>query len=218
MKVTSMWPSVLRGPIIHLEFSSQEEICGTLVRMQEFYESPIPHIRGNVFTHSEYVVANKAVNGGKYIYDWDGFNIPGNVVRDFYARFEPLSGNERAIKEHAIPATGDFYLIGTHTQDNDLDTYAHEICHAFFYLSEKYRDGMTKLVEKFKAESPDTALCLRMWLLERGYDESVLIDETQAYLATTPREWWEQKDQGLSAEMATALWDAGHLFRAMVTQ
>lgn len=216
MKVTATWPAQLKGPVIHLLFQSQEEICGTMVRMQEFYESPLPDIRGKVFTHSEYVEANKAANGGKYLYDWDGFNIPGNVVRDFFARFEPLSGNERAIKEHAIPPTGDFYLIATHADDTDKDIVQHEICHAFYYLSDTYRQGMMKLVEKFAGENPDTYLCLRTWLLERGYDVSVLPDEMQAYLATTPRDWWTEKDQGLSPEMATALWDCGHLFRALV--
>lgn len=218
MKVSAMWPSLLRGPIIHLEFSTPEEIRGTMVRVQEFYESPLPGIRNSVFTHAEYAAANMKANGGRYLYDWDGFNIPGNVVRDFFARFEPLSANERAIKEHAIPPQGDFYLIATHAEDADKDTYAHEICHAFFYLSDNYRVGMTKLVEKFIADNPDTSLCLRTWLLERGYDESVLVDEMQAYLATTPRDWWTEKEQGLSPEMAMSLWQCGQLFRAMVRQ
>lgn len=216
MKVSAMWPAELRGPITHLEFASQKEICDTMVRMQEFYESPLPGIRGNVFTLGAYMDANRAANGGKYIYDWDGFNIPGNVVRDFFARFEPLSGNERAIKEHAIPPTGDFYLIATHDEDTDKDVYAHEICHAFFYLSDKYREGMSKLVAEFIMNNPDTSLCLRTWLLERGYDESVMTDEMQAYLATTPRDWWAEPEQGLSAEMAMSLWQCGHLFRALV--
>lgn len=216
MKVTAMWPAVLRGPIVHLEFPTQEAVCGAMVRVQEFYESPIPGIRGSVFSFPEYAEANKAANGGKYLYDWNGFNIPGHVVREFFDRFAPLSADERAIREHAIPPTGEFYLIATHAEDDDADTYAHEICHAFFYLSQNYHNAMVKLVEKFRAENPDTANYFHKWLLDRGYHESVLIDEAQAYLATTPRDWWIEPEQGVPPETATALWDCGHLFRALV--
>ncbi len=218
MKVTASWPAILKGPIIHLEYPTQEAVSGALVRMQEFYESPLPGIRGNTFSFQEYAEANKRANGGKYLYDWDGFNIPGNVVRDFFDRFDPLSADERAIKEQVIPKNVSpwFYLIATHADDDDKDTLGHEICHAFFYLSDDYRGGMEKLIEKFRVENPDTFGCLRAWLIDRGYDESVLTDEMQAYLATTPRDWWTEKEQGLSPEMAMSLWQCGHLFRAMV--
>lgn len=215
MKVRESWPAILKGPIIHLEFPTQEAICGAMVRLQEFYESPLPGIKGNTFSFPEYVEANKRANGGKYDYDWTGFNIPGKVVRDFFARFAPLSVDERAIQA-AVPQNGDFYLIATITDDPDKDIVAHEICHAFFYLSDKYRMGMTRLVEKFVADNPDTSAMLHAWLIKRGYCEEVVVDEMQAYLATTPRDWWIEPEQGMSPEMAMSVWQCGHLFRAMV--
>lgn len=205
-----------RGPIVHLSYGSQAAVCESMVRIQEFYESPIKGIRGHVFGLAEYVEANKAANGGKYVYDWDGFNVPGHVVREFFATFSYMSPAEDRIKT-ILSGIGDtdFYLIATHAGDPDADVLDHEIMHALWYLHSRYHTAAVNNVCDFAEMRPDAYAGLRVWLSERGYDESVFADEIHAYLGTTPEAWWTEPEQGMDPVLATRLWNAGAIFREM---
>lgn len=208
----------MRGPIIHLVYDSQKSVCDAMVRIQEFYESPIKGIRGHVFTLPEYVLANKVANGGFYVYDWNGFNVPGHVVRDFFAKFAPFSADELAIKTIVDGiGTQDFYLIATHGDDPDADVLDHEICHARWYLDPRYGAAASNLVCDFAEGWPDAHASLVQWLHKRGYDDSVFSDEIHAYLATTPEKWWAEPEQGMDAILAHRLWHAGANLRTLRT-
>jgi hypothetical protein len=117
----------------------------------------------------------------------------------------------------AVDSLGDtekFYLIATGADDKDADTLAHEICHARWYLDPLFRVQMDARVGDVAYHEPETFAAFRAWLLNRGYDESVLADELQAYFATTPRGWWATPDgDNVPLGLSEAFWREGEPFR-----
>ncbi len=191
--------------IFHVVAPTQYDLCITFVRLQEFYESPNEKFRGNVFTLEQYMDwYSKTYGNGVFTYtnDWRGFNIPGHVVTSF---FRLLSRRRRCRrsrayqhfreKEHELAdklyakfginvfpflrnkKEEPYYLIGT-TKNIESHILDHEVRHAWFYLVEEYREIIERLVNHFKLKS------LRKTLYKIGYNESVIVDEIQAYVLT----------------------------------
>lgn len=182
--------------IIHVHSEGQFELTSTFVRLQEFYESPYPAIRGRYnFTVDDLAMAYE--DDGKpfdYFSKWHGFNVPGHVVEDFFAHFEDLTPAEsklnslvwRAIQKGVHPKH--FYVIGTH-QDEDI---THELAHAMWYLDVTYKHRAVELLTTLRGGPCFPHLqALEAWLRgpTRGYGEAVLEDESHAYLATSPRQY-----------------------------
>ncbi len=174
--------------IVHLHFETQYHLTSAFVRMQEFYESPFPEIRGQVFTLIEFMDRYADSNKSKkftYFTDWAGFNIPGNVLSDFFDRFydEGLSSKESAIwntvgRFHDA-GDRDYYIIGTY---GDATGYVeHELAHAYYYLNPVYRKFCDEI---YAGLDPEVKAKVAVGLLEMGYTEEVIGDETQAYFAT----------------------------------
>lgn len=183
MKITKeMWPH-----IVHFQFDTQYEMASTFVRLQEFYESPFDNIRGQVFSMDQFMDTYATANGGVFSYfeDWAGFNVPGNVVVDFFSRFSHCL-REKEIKlfmeVNHLPRDGSFYIIGTYiSEDKKKCAIEHEMAHAFYYLQKDYRKDVTRMYKRLP-----TLLQAKIStkLKEMGYTEAVIPDETQAYLST----------------------------------
>lgn len=172
---------IIRDQIIHLEYTTQEELSRALVRFQEHYESP--EFRGKVFTLGQFKDWYARSRGGfTYYDDWDGFNFPDYVLRLFIqGLFDPLLGEEQEIVNLFGPRTDKYYIIGTHL--GSKDAIDHETAHALFYLSDSYK----KAVEKAIAEhDPEFVTALKASLTLMGYCDEVLIDECNAYMAASP--------------------------------
>lgn len=176
--------------VVHLRCSTQYELTSTFMRVQEFYESPFLEIRGNVFTTEQFmdVYANNNDGEMSYFTDWSGFNIPGDIVEEFFRKFRyvltPKELNlERIIDENR--QTTRYYLIGSYGEKelNRFDQFVidHERAHAMFWLDQDYRDEMTRLVNRIR---PSLRRELNRKLLERGYTAAVFDDEIQAYMST----------------------------------
>jgi hypothetical protein len=157
------------------------------MRYQEFYESPSPKFRGKSFTIFEFMRWYSLKFGqGSFTYpnDWDGFNIPGDIIwtvfkqvipdKNIYDREMLMAWNEC----NRISSGEKFYIIGVGEQKDALD---HEIAHGMFYLNEEYRKQMKRLV---KALPPEIRSEINNTLHKLGYTPKVYIDETQAYMAT----------------------------------
>jgi len=128
-----------------------------------------------------------------YATDWSGFNIPGHVVKEFYAKYwhvtseKTLNHKERALLKMLAPlikSKKKFYVIGTFKdKKNKVGTTSiinHEIAHGLFYLNVEYKKQMTKLVSEFKSKKK-----FGVDLLKKGYSKPVIEDEIQAYLSTS---------------------------------
>ena len=174
----------IRKNILHIKFPNQYELTSTFIRLQEFYESPFPAIRGKFFTLEQYMDLYAKENGNfTYFSDWSGFNVPGNSVQLFAQKFcqQVLSRKERKMLDLIFNNLdvwnneGNYYIIATY--DNcDVD---HELAHGYYYLIPAYKREMNKLYKKF-----EKSVEFNNSLLKQGYGKKFLKDETQAYLAT----------------------------------
>jgi hypothetical protein len=185
----------LRKCIWSLRFRNQYETCSTFLRLQEFYESPFRGIRGCVFTLEEYMDRYAQETGNfTYTLDWGGFNVPGQVVRNFFKSFEGmLLEKEKMLYDllaDQVRGSEPFYVIGHYEPDAEWSyesTLAHEVAHGLYHLNGSYKKKMLKLV----AEMPEKARTQmeNKLLGSGGYCRKVLKDEIHAYLSTSSPEF-----------------------------
>ena len=176
MKITRPLPGVL-----HLQFTTQTDLCRSFLRMQEFYESPYPEIRGRYFTLPEYIMLYTKDHGKPFSYytDWHGFNIPGEALR----RFGRVFKDKLTTPEQLILSIKDVtYLIGTH--DDCAEALDHELAHARYHTDLRYRTRAYELVFHLGVYHPREHRAFVEWLKTSGYTTDVFFDEINAYMAT----------------------------------
>ena len=189
---------------------NQYDLAMTFCRFQEYYESPDMH--GKRFTFMEFMKYYSMKWGkpkGSFSYpdDWNGFNIPGNVIRncliDNFRQIQkkldgPLSwrpneyGHE--YDQHMVynildPIVKrnkgwDFYLIGVHTDESKRTREAlisHEVAHGLYFTNLEYQKDMDVLL---KQTSRKVLNYMKSKLKEKGYTKHVMMDEIQAHLST----------------------------------
>ncbi len=166
-------------------FPNQYELASTFIRLQEFYESPYKDIKGRYFTLEKYMdryAKDQKDNKFTYFEDWNGFNIPGNIVLKFAQLFQNnLTKKEKKLLSKFMKTIvhQGFYIIGiVDEKDNTLE---HELTHALYYLNEDYTKQMSLLVEQMPKPLRQRA---EKHLKEMGYCKAVMKDELQAYFAT----------------------------------
>jgi hypothetical protein len=166
-------------------FEDHYRLCMHFLRYQECYESP--KFKGQDFELVDLMEwYSKKYGDGVFSYpkDWAGFNLPGIVILESAPpdpnRYDRLM---QAIGEYCLADNGgnsEFYVIGAR-KSKDLSTVKHEIAHGLFFVDSEYRYKMVHLVDelppKFYEKFKET-------LLSRCYDERVIEDEIQAYMAT----------------------------------
>jgi hypothetical protein len=132
-----------------------------------------------------------------YTSDWSGFALDSNSIEDIFLEgIKDFNEWDRIIISLygvcKIQYPNDkFYLLGTTRSVNeeigksfsaansDVLIARHEIAHAFFDLNKSYKEEMTALFDKVPENKLDMFLqVLKGW----GYEDGMLIDETQAYL------------------------------------
>jgi len=185
-------PEVVFEGLLHLHFDTQYEITSTFLRLQEYYESDYPEIRGKHFTLDQYMDRYAADKGNfTYTSDWSGFNVPGHIIEEFAHKFaEDLLEKEKDLLGVILQAVEEqewakYYVIassrdgGRHNSSNDV--MRHEIAHGMYYLNDKYRKEMRALTKDIKEKQPDIAKALK----EMGYCNEVVDDEIQAYFGTS---------------------------------
>ncbi|MGI0060783.1 MAG: hypothetical protein ACREBJ_13565 [Nitrosotalea sp.] len=168
----------------------------SMVRLQEYYESSFPNIKGHYFTTDDFRTLYKNNNKGKYTYneEWGGNNIPGHVIRDFYKTFpaKTRSAFETELKiflnKRKLFQSNNhkkFYVIGI--PQNHAVSFSHELAHAFFYIFPTYKKKMLWYMEYMTKKTKKKAC--KILKKEYGYTDGVLLDELQAYLATETCYW-----------------------------
>jgi hypothetical protein len=170
---------IIGGNIFFVEFSTQRDLCETLLRLQENYENP--YFKDKVFTLDEfkpwYV---KQMGKWSYYKDWSGFNFPSYIPwRFFRGDFDPLSEKElKFIKRLFLIAQNHlkFYVIATYKGTGNA--FDHELCHALYYVNDEYRRGMKRILKGQDLTSVNVAL------KQLTYHPSVWLDEAQAFMAT----------------------------------
>lgn len=182
--------------LYHIEFETQYEMTSTMIRMSEFYESEWETIRGHYFDIVEDYMDLYAEKFGNFTYfeDWSGYNVPGHIVREFFAMYDNVLGKKERKLKSEIPADLEvscktpFYLIASFKNEPKCEsTINHEISHGLYYLSEQYRQ-MAENMKLLELDETDIELLIKK-LKAWAYADEVIDDEIQAYLATSPI-WW----------------------------
>jgi hypothetical protein len=213
---------VLPGVYV-IEYDTQYELCMSFVRLQEFYESQSPKIRGKYFTLEEFIdYWAKEFGNGSFDYPirWNGFNLTSEIIDKWQEnvveyRFGPngyypvfLDWKIRARERKLLEAIQDireqdeyfgkkYYVIGTHTEKSKKyseEVISHECAHALYYLYPEYKKEANKLIEKVSERDTNSAL---KKLIKSGYAKKVLKDEMQAYFSTES----EDKDLAVYKEL-----------------
>ena len=187
--------------LFHVNFKHYLDMTLSLLRMQEFYESP--KFKGHFFTLEDYIrwYCAEYKKSFDYVTDVGGMNIPGDVVVQFMKIFYfengdeyPLSDMEFEVIEELIEQgildwqlmnrgtnPTDFYLIATYGSCKNLEAYlAHEIRHALFYLTPEYRDAILEVLR----QHDNRTVCKFYKLIKKDYNKTVVHDEIQAYALT----------------------------------
>lgn len=183
--------------IINVEYNTRYELCSCFMRIQEFYESDIPVIRGNYFTLDQYMDEYAKKNGGfSYTMDWSGFNIPSRAYRGFIAVFPEYNmlPKERTLivsirqelRRIGLDENATFYIIGSYKEcPRQASVIQHEIAHAMYALDNEYR-AYADIVGTSIPQRDEIVKVLKEW----GYADSVIDDEVQAYVGTnSSRDW-----------------------------
>lgn len=169
--------------IFVLEIPDMYDRAMFFCKYQEFYESPMEHIRGKYFTLEEFMKAYKDYREDDcftYPKDWHGFNIPSNVLAKAVDTFQGDSDNDRLMEQVYMVCSsqfGNFYLIGVDSIKSA--TYKHEMAHALWYLNKKYKASVRKLMKQIDKELYER---LVKKIMKMGYPIDVAEDEIQAYL------------------------------------
>lgn len=180
----------IRKKVYLIEAGSQYYISSMFMRIQEFYESPFSNIKGKYFSFEECMDTYAESKGSfSYFTDWAGFNIPSNVFKEFFCVFSyDLNRKEKTlfdlVRKINPEVEGDFYVIGVSRETEYELTIKHELAHAYWFLNKEYKNEMNKKVKDIDILKYNAA---HKYLYKRGYDDSVIIDEIQAYLSTSPR-------------------------------
>lgn len=159
---------------VWISADSQEELGNTFIRFQEHYENPF--FKNQIFTlgqiRSWY---SKNYGADTYQNDWSGFNFPSSVLKPFReGLFDPLTDEEKSLLNLLKYKHDSFYVIGA----QDDATLRHELSHALFAFSVKYRIAIDQLCKKHQKELKKVS----SYILSKGYDQEVINDELQAYI------------------------------------
>ncbi len=171
--------------VFKVTIASELLLSYVFLRFQEHYESP--EFKNQVFSRKEFVDWYTADQGAglsfTYYRDWAGFNLPSESLRSFLnCNFNDiLPGEEFLIKgfESVFAEQRDrFYVIGL--AETSLDwTYEHEQAHALYSLNANYRTEVNIILDSLPENLKEI---YQTRLLEIGYDDAVIKDESQAYL------------------------------------
>jgi hypothetical protein len=179
-----------------LTFETRYELCMSMVRFQEFYESDSTAFRGKYFTLEQYMdYWAKKFGKGEFTYTktWNGFNVPGSVFFEWFQMFgiEVRSREQRVLdaidelmNKEGVQDIGEVYIIATHRQECDEDRddiIEHEVAHALYTLYPQYRKECLSLLRGIAKNSRANA---KKTLTKMGYGRPVHNDEMQAYFST----------------------------------
>jgi hypothetical protein len=180
--------------IYHCVIDDMYDLAMTFCRVQEFYESPFPQIRGKNFKLLDFMRVYSKNNGDNiftYPIDWCGFNVPSTIINSCYNKnkIQDLNDYDKIIKKidndicnemtDDVNVRPKYYLIGT--EGACKDTFKHEICHALYFLKKKYKKEADEVIKKLTSKCYDK---FTVALTKLGYSDKVFNDEIQAYIAT----------------------------------
>jgi hypothetical protein len=171
-----------------------KELTLTFFRVQEYYESQLKELNRAKFNTFDFLDASMEDDGTiEYFSYWTGFNIPGDIVNEWWAKqdVEHATPYElklfSQLKDENLDFSQPYYIIGALASEKDV--IKHEIAHALYHTNVEYNKEMFELTTELMYEHNIDYLNLRQELKNMGYCEEVLDDEVQAYLASEKKRY-----------------------------
>jgi len=170
-----------KNSIVLVEFEDRDSMCKTLLRPQEFWESPV--FKNKIFTLGQYR-KNYIKEHGIFNYSEEvaGCNVPSIAFKPFIeGLFDPLTPEEEELINYIKHKKGKFCVIGIPSDYEDT-TLDHEMCHAYFYLDYQYRRDVIQLIVSLK----DKLDGIKEWLVkEKSYSDNIILlcDEINSFIA-----------------------------------
>ena len=178
----------LADKIYALKIADEHLRSFIFMRVQEFYESQNPKFFQNDYQIADFIKWYKEdFKKSKYFTygtDWGGFNIPSEAINTCLKGLKE-DPNDYDKMLMAIVDTikkdedGRFYLIGTDLSDGGL--LDHEMAHGLYYTNLDYRKQIDSIITRM---TPSMHKKVADSLLDMGYNQRVIDDEIQAYIAT----------------------------------
>lgn len=168
---------------VWISADSQKELGETFIRFQEYYESPNKKFKNQIFTLGQIKQWYSIEYGGDIYSDlWVGFNFPSSVLEPFKSGlFDPLTDGEKHLIELLKYRKDRFYIIGAQNKS----VLRHELAHALYDSSEEYRLLINSYIKKYNKKFDKSI----KYLLKKGYCNSVINDELQAYITDNDDEF-----------------------------
>lgn len=182
-----------------LQFPTYREMNLSCFRITEFCEGP-DSLKGKLFDAISFIDAY-ADSEGKldYFYFWEGHNWSRLQMIEFVEN-EQKNGRKLSDREVAIVGAsfdaemdGNGYIISI--VEGDRGTLRHELSHGLFFDNEEYRNSAIEILKKLGSV---TYSKYRNCLINKNYNETVMLDEMQAYLVAWDEEEWEEQFSSIS--------------------
>ena len=180
--------------IYSFTYGNTYDLCMSLVRMQEFYESP--EFKGMHFTLEEYMDYWSRTHGhGAFTYPavWGGFNIPGKVLKNWINLFcDDVRPREKELIDIILENVpfhdwdNSYFIFVASNEKNVSDIEEHEVAHGMYGVYKDYKKSCDLLIKGSSVRAVEAA---KRKLLKMGYDESVIFDEIQAYWSTSSKKY-----------------------------
>lgn len=172
----------LRKNVFLLLFKTPREASSTMLRFEEYYESP--RFGGKAFSFGEFRKWYTKKRG-KFTYydDFTAFNLPSSVLKPFIdGKFNPLSEPEQQIIDMFKGEKWKFYIIAVYN-GIDKGTLKHELAHALFYVDLTYKKQVLSLLKKFNIQELKDEI-----YSANAYRKELLDDEAHACIVGTLHE------------------------------
>jgi len=196
--------------VYHVDFINRYLLGSTLMRIQEYYESPYKSIKGKYFSLEDFLDIYSKDNGSfTYFVDWSGFNFPSSIFDNFVKKFShDFTRKEREFVKliSDLNSNGKYYIIASCGYNED--DVRHELAHAYFYLSKEYYNKMVNMCASFEYSS-----CLVDKLIEMGYDKNIIVDELQAYLCVSKKKYFSKVFSNLMSKKLDKVFGKALKFR-----
>jgi hypothetical protein len=181
---------IINDSILHVQYPNLKEVNLAFFRITEWYESPSEKLNMKFvkdFDYMDLLEENTDEDGSMLFFEsWFAFNIPGKVVSEFEKNFV-LNSKEAeiydALHRSNINKEKSYYLIGN--IETDVESFNHELCHAFYFLHPEFRLECDELTKKLPEKIVHG---IRTGLENMNYnidDNNIVSDEFAAYLATS---------------------------------
>jgi len=161
----------------------------TLCRPQEFYECNSTKLRNKVFDFSDFLDHYLQKDGSiDYFNYWAGFNLPSHILEEFFKHFELSKKEKELYKLTRKFANKPYYVIAT--KKNDSATLKHELVHAYYYLNPSYKQKVDTVVRHMRTDLKKDLINI---LKTMGYSNNVIIDEINAYMASSTTKYLKEE-------------------------